>query len=118
MAGTPQGEALLKRPLYVYSLPAELLESLTTKSASGQTALSTDTNESRYGTGDSEDGTSSPGSKSCALCQVLFQDVREQREHVKSDHHRYNLKAKLRGTAALNEADFNKAIGDLDESIS
>ncbi|EFR00503.1 ankyrin repeat and zinc finger domain-containing protein 1 [Nannizzia gypsea CBS 118893] len=116
--GTPQGEALLKRPLYVYSLPAELLESLTTKSANGSRVLPTESNESQAGARDSEDDSSSPGSKSCALCQVTFQEVREQREHVKSDHHRYNLKARLRGTATLNETEFNKAIGDLDESIS
>ncbi|KAM5456206.1 hypothetical protein MaudCBS49596_001227 [Microsporum audouinii] len=119
MAGSiSQGEALLKRPLYVYSLPTELLDSLTTKTTNTHTALSTESSQFRYGAGDSEDSTSSPGSKSCALCQVVLQDVREQRDHVKSDHHRYNVKAKLRGTATLNESDFNKAIGDLDESIS
>lgn len=52
------------------------------------------------------------------MCQVTFQTVQEQREHVKSDHHRYNLKSRLRGTAALTEAEFNKAVGELDESIS
>ncbi|KAF3482508.1 ankyrin domain-containing protein [Arthroderma uncinatum] len=118
MAGTPQGEALLKRPLYVYSLPAELLGSLTAKSTNGQTVLTPSANVPGYEVRESDDATSSPGSKSCTLCQILFQDVREQREHVKSDHHRYNLKARLRGTATLNEVDFHKAIGDLDESIS
>ncbi|KAG5208006.1 Ankyrin repeat and zinc finger domain-containing protein 1 [Trichophyton interdigitale] len=118
-AGTPQGEALLKRPLYVYSLPAELLDSLTTKStADGSRVLPAEISESTAGARDRDDSTSSPGSMSCALCQVAFQEVKEQREHVKSDHHRYNLKARLRGTATFNETEFNKAIGDLDESIS
>lgn len=44
--------------------------------------------------------------------------MEEQRGHVRSDHHRYNIKAQLRGNAPLDEAQFVKAVGDLDESIS
>ena len=52
------------------------------------------------------------------MCQVSFQIVQEQREHVRSDHHRYNLKARMRGNTPLNEDAFNKLVGELDESIS
>jgi hypothetical protein len=55
---------------------------------------------------------------SCALCQVIFSTVQEQREHVRSDLHRYNLKLKLRGNATVTEPEFNKLVGELDESIS
>lgn len=37
---------------------------------------------------------------------------------MRSDHHRYNLKTQLRGNAPLDENQFVKAIGELDESIS
>lgn len=44
--------------------------------------------------------------------------MQEQRSHVRSDHHRYNLKAQLRGNTPLDEVQFAKAVGELDESIS
>jgi hypothetical protein len=44
--------------------------------------------------------------------------VQEHRDHARSDHHRYNVKAQLRGNQLLNEAEFTKAIGEIDESIS
>lgn len=52
------------------------------------------------------------------MCHVTFHGVDEQREHVRSDHHRYNLKCRMRGNAPLNEEDFAKLVGELDESIS
>lgn len=54
----------------------------------------------------------------CSLCNVGYRNVEEQRGHVRSDHHRYNLKAQLRGNAPLDEVQFAKAVGELDESIS
>lgn len=43
----------------------------------------------------------------------------DQRSHQKSDLHHYNLKQKLRGQKKpVSEADFEKLIGDLDESLS
>jgi Bacteroidetes VLRF1 release factor len=44
--------------------------------------------------------------------------VQEHRDHARSDHHRYNVKAQLRGNRLLTESEFTKAIGDIDESIS
>jgi hypothetical protein len=62
------------------------------------------------------DGT--PISTSCALCQAAFSTVHEQRQHVRSDFHRYNLKLQLKGSQPVDEATFTKLIGDLDESLS
>ena len=62
------------------------------------------------------DGT--PISTSCALCQAAFSTVHEQRQHARSDFHRYNLKLQLKGSQPVNEATFIKLIGDLDESLS
>lgn len=61
---------------------------------------------------------STSGSTSCAICNASFAGVVEQREHTKSDFHRYNLKLRLRGLPSLDESAFNTLIGDLDESLS
>lgn len=42
----------------------------------------------------------------------------DQRGHLKSDLHNYNLKQKLRGKKPVSETEFEKLIGDLDESLS
>ena len=55
---------------------------------------------------------------SCLLCQAWFPNVQEQRGHVKTDWHGYNLKQKLRSNPPVTENEFEKLLGDLDESIS
>ena len=57
-------------------------------------------------------------STSCALCHASFPTVHDQKQHVRSDLHRYNLKLSVKGLRTVDEATFNKLIGDLDESIS
>lgn len=42
----------------------------------------------------------------------------DQRSHVRSDLHSYNLKLKLRGKKPVTEAEFEKLVQDLDESLS
>lgn len=111
----------------MYDLPKELLATLSVKShrvpapsetteASHAPSLSA-LDEADAADRSRENGTP-PANKSCALCQVTFNNVEEHREHARSDHHRYNLKAQLRGARTLTEAEFAKAIGELDESIS
>lgn len=58
------------------------------------------------------------GSQSCSLCGLTFTTLQDQRGHLKSDFHHYNLKQKLRGRDAVSESEFEKLIGDLDESLS
>ncbi|KAJ5759825.1 hypothetical protein N7520_006981 [Penicillium odoratum] len=111
-------EGLLKRPLYVYDLPPELLATLKTKTE--HQPLDDPTTEAPADT-DSEAATqdlSIATSSSCPLCKVSYTNVQEQRSHVRSDHHRFNVKAQLRGNAPLDEIQFVKAVGELDESIS
>ena len=55
---------------------------------------------------------------SCHLCRIVFQNVTEQRLHIRSDWHGYNLKQKLKGLHGIDEAHFDKLVEDLDESIS
>ncbi|PYH93176.1 hypothetical protein BO71DRAFT_382038 [Aspergillus ellipticus CBS 707.79] len=111
-------EELLKRPLYVYDLPQELLSTLTTKS--GDQPISV-VDYSEPISEDTEAAVSDHAIASatgCALCKVSFLNVQEQRGHVRSDQHRYNLKVQLRGGTTLDETQFAKAIGELDASIS
>ncbi|KAL1999895.1 hypothetical protein VTN02DRAFT_3828 [Thermoascus thermophilus] len=113
---TPNMEEILKRPLYVYDLPQELSSTLTSKANQLQIPVSGTVTPEISESSEKENGIAT--AKSCAMCQVSFLNVQEQRDHVRSDHHRYNLKSQLRGNRTLTEAEFNKAIGEIDESIS
>lgn len=111
----------LRRPLYVFNLPPELLLSLTVKTSGGQPAVrdldsQTSANETEPQSNVDDDGVGR--STSCNLCKASFSNVQDQRQHVRSDHHRYNLKLNLKGLPAVDEATFSRTIGDLDESIS
>lgn len=58
------------------------------------------------------------GSQSCSLCGLTFTAALDQRSHLKSDLHHYNLKLKIRGQKPVSEPEFDRLIGDLDESLS
>lgn len=62
--------------------------------------------------------TTKTGATSCLLCSASFDSVPEQRQHVKSDWHGYNLKQKLGGRIPVTEHEFEKLVEDLNESIS
>lgn len=57
-------------------------------------------------------------STACQLCETFFPSVQEQRIHVKSDWHNYNLKQKVRGGEAVTDNEFEKLVDELDESLS
>jgi hypothetical protein len=111
---------LFQQPLYLYDLPKELLETLTLKDH--QPAVQSETSEELESRSESRatDRIDAEPSKatSCSLCGLSFVTLQEQRQHVKSDLHNYNLKQKLRGLNPVSEVEFDKLIGDLDESIS
>jgi hypothetical protein len=105
----------------VYDLPAEVLNTLSLKPVTdGQeiealeepTETLDDDSRSSAGT---ESAVGAPG---CSLCAMTFATVLDQRGHLKSDLHQYNLKQKLRGLNPVSEADFENLIGNLDESLS
>ncbi|ODA78652.1 hypothetical protein RJ55_06034 [Drechmeria coniospora] len=112
-------EALSKRPLYVYDLPAEVLETLTLKHDSDAVVVPVE-EVSRTPSETSPNGSSDNlvGSQSCSLCGLAFAALEDQRGHLKSDLHHYNLKQRLRGLRPVSEPDFEKLIGNLDESLS
>lgn len=130
-------EGLLKRPLYgmkidpvglstltlqsVFGLPQELLVTLHIKDPTIlPPPIDNTPQSSKYAPEkdvETPDGeiTLSP---TCQLCSASFPDVHEQRLHVKSDWHNYNLKQKVRGSQSVSESEFEKLVDALDESIS
>ncbi|KAE9986304.1 hypothetical protein EG328_006036 [Venturia inaequalis] len=106
---------LLQKPLYIFDLPEELLLSLTIKS--NQIIHEPETTspvavEERPET----PATTSKGT-ACNLCASSFPTLQDQRDHVRSDLHSYNLKQKLKGLKPVNEPEFESLVGDL-SSIS
>ncbi|KFY62651.1 hypothetical protein V496_04481 [Pseudogymnoascus sp. VKM F-4515 (FW-2607)] len=110
-------EQLIRRPLYVYNLPSDILTTLQQKDG-----VVPDTPEAQDVEAKAEhDGTKSAGAASttaCSLCDQLFLTVEEQRSHIRSDLHNYNLKLKLRGLEPVSEVEFETLVKDLDESLS
>ncbi|KAL8838801.1 MAG: hypothetical protein Q9176_004874 [Flavoplaca citrina] len=117
-------EELLKKPLYVFDLPPELLINLHLKQQSvsephiSEVPPSLPNDAAHIETESQDFRDSSAPSTSCLLCNARFSDLQEQRRHVKSDWHSYNLKQKLRGHKLVTDVEFDKLVDDLDESLS
>ncbi|KAH8757575.1 hypothetical protein F5883DRAFT_156759 [Diaporthe sp. PMI_573] len=110
---------LLRRPLYVYDLPPEVLATLKLKlDTEAQEQPVADTPAASVPEPSQAPSENAVGSPTCSLCGLTFATVLDQRGHQKSDLHNYNLKQKLRGQKPVSEAEFEKLIGDLDESLS
>lgn len=106
----------------MFDLPEELLATLTLKEQTVRAAQDISPSpqgpdpESLEKTETEDNGPTK--ATSCNLCGLSFASVAEQRNHVRSDLHGYNLKQKIKGAKPVGEAEFEKLIGDLDESIS
>ncbi|KAK1758507.1 hypothetical protein QBC47DRAFT_374901 [Echria macrotheca] len=112
---------LLRRPLYLYDLPADVLNSLSLKADAGQPTqpeLQTATPPRPQTPSSVSNDSTAVGSQSCSLCTLAFVTVQEQRDHLKTDLHHYNLKQKVHGLKPVTEAEFEKLVDNLDESIS
>lgn len=106
----------------VFDLPEELLATLTLKDQAHR-PLPPSPPRTAAAPGKSLDASDADEAgpakaTSCSLCGLSFASVAEQRSHIRSDLHGYNLKQKIKGAKPVGEADFEKLIGDLDESIS
>lgn len=113
MAGIDDGtmstpRSVLTRPLTVYQLPPELLAGLSVRSI--QAPPSTPSTEPAASAGPSrKQHTVAPspayqGEFGCQTCPgASFETPEEQRAHFKSDWHRYNIKAKLKGQVVTAE---------------
>jgi hypothetical protein len=100
--------------MLVFDLPEELLYTLTLKSENSitpqQQLLQEKIQSKPIESPPPEDG--SPAKViSCNLCGLHFANLQEQRNHVKSDLHKYNLKQKMRGLQLVSEQEFERLIG-------
>lgn len=102
----------------MYDLPQELLATISVKSETQSVDIQDNADAAQGLLEDVALEHTVASTTSCGLCKVTYLNVQEQRDHARSDHHRYNLKAQLRGNPTLDEAQFTKAVGELDESIS
>lgn len=93
----------------MYNLPSDILTTLQQKDG-----VVPDTPEAQDVEAKAEhDGTKSAGAASttaCSLCDQLFLTVEEQRSHIRSDLHNYNLKLKLRGLEPVSEVEFETLV--------
>ncbi|EME45637.1 hypothetical protein DOTSEDRAFT_52861 [Dothistroma septosporum NZE10] len=122
MAARFDADKLLQRPLYVFDLPEEILYTLQLKTQPTpapevEEQPSPNSSPTSSDCDDKQNGGPSKAT-SCALCGLTFPDLLEQRSHVRSDLHNYNLKQKMRGKKAVGEAEFERLVGQLDESLS
>ncbi|KAI0871104.1 hypothetical protein GGS24DRAFT_472806 [Hypoxylon argillaceum] len=111
-------EDILKRPLYFYDLPHEVLSTLTLKADGDTESQDFDINDLSPDASQNASKENLLGSQACSLCSLSFASVPDQRSHQKSDWHHYNLKQKLRGNKPVSEVEFEKLVGNLDESLS
>jgi hypothetical protein len=96
---TPQ--SILSRAIFVYSLPAAVVNNLSVRSIQ-------DAKEEPFNDLEAKPSASlesvAAGSLRCQTCPGAgFETVEEQRTHFKSDWHRYNAKAKLTGRTVTAE---------------
>lgn len=98
----------------VFDLPEEILATLTLKSntpsISPRLIADVPSPRSRKDEEKADDGTPTAAT-SCNLCCLSFPSLQDQRSHVRSDLHGYNLKQKLKGLPPVAEADFEHLIG-------
>ncbi|KAF5000833.1 hypothetical protein FGRMN_1441 [Fusarium graminum] len=105
----------------VYDLPTEVLDNLVLKDdadAEAEAIAAVESANSSPPKSPSLPDANLVGTQACSLCGLTFSTVIEQRGHLKSDLHHYNLKQKLRGQKSVSEAEFEKLVGNLDESLS
>lgn len=113
-------QELLKRPVYVYDIPPDILSTLTSRDV--VIAATAGSNDTGANSGDVDDSNATAngrtGAQSCSLCGVAVGSVEEHRSHVRSDMHTYNLKLRLRGQKPVTEDEFEKLLGAIEESLS
>jgi hypothetical protein len=107
MSETNKPHPLLQKPLFIYSLPPELLNTLTLKGDAHPLEEDAPTTAN----GSELETAAAAGSAGCTTCNItVFTDVVQQREHVRSDLHKFNLKRKLTGQKVVNADEFDKML--------
>ncbi|CAK5267797.1 unnamed protein product [Mycena citricolor] len=101
--------------LHVYSLPIELLDTLSPRDLFGEIPSRSTSPVPAPAASTSANGSS----RACNICNgASFLDVEEQRAHYRSDWHRYNVKSRLKGGPAVSEQEFLTLVDGLEDSIS
>ncbi|KAK3388949.1 hypothetical protein B0T20DRAFT_89694 [Sordaria brevicollis] len=116
MAGNQ--EDLQRRLVYLYDINADILNNIALKSDAQITDEPVDESAKQTSDATSVEPTTSGSQASCSLCSLKFDNVQEQRSHLKTDFHHYNLKQKLNGLEPVTETKFEELVNNLDESIS
>ncbi|KAG6910244.1 hypothetical protein DXG01_012379 [Tephrocybe rancida] len=98
---------------HVYSLPAELLDTLTPRN------LASTSQPTRPKSPEPFVAAASNGPRTCNICQgAAFVALDEQRTHFRSDWHRYNVKTRLAGGKSVTESAFSQLVEALEDSLS
>ena len=109
MTESEKPHPLLQKHLYIYSLPSELLDTLTLKDDSHPSVDDTPGPVTPAIQPERETGTT--GTAGCVTCNIpVFTDVSQQRDHVRSDLHKFNLKRKLTGQKIVTIDEFDKML--------
>ncbi|ODV96230.1 hypothetical protein PACTADRAFT_33408 [Pachysolen tannophilus NRRL Y-2460] len=113
--------------LYIYHLSRDVLnslellyfDSLTTEAISPNSIVSLTSKSLEQHNEQLMDNEQSQAiSNVCQTCGSKLDGLDVKKSHYKSDFHRFNLKRKLQKVPPVSEAEFDKIIQDLDESIS
>jgi hypothetical protein len=105
MSEVEKPHPLLQKPLLIYSLPSELLDTLTLKGETHPQIEETPT------ANESEQDNTATGKAGCTTCNMnAFENVSQQREHVRSDLHKFNLKRKVSGQPVVMADEFDKML--------
>lgn len=60
-----------------------------------------------------------PGRRTCGVCQgATFKDLEGQRDHYRSDWHRYNVKMRLANGRTVSEGDFAQLIEGIYDAVA
>lgn len=97
----------------VYDLPSDILSTLRLKDDIATIASKQDSDQLRSqikAQSDDRINTFITATAACSLCKQSFYTVEEQRSHVRSDLHNYNLKQKLRGSGPVSELEFESLV--------
>lgn len=100
----------------VYDIPDDVLANLRRKDAPSvelDTASISETAVKPYADIISKDEVSGTGAKACSLCAQNFQTIEDQRGHIRSDFHNFNLKQKLRGQPPVSETEFELLVAGI-----
>ena len=102
MAEIQKQHPLVQKPIFIFQLPPELLNTLTLKGD-----LHTPVDDTLE-TNETENPATGAG---CATCNITnFTSLSQQREHVRSDFHRFNLKRKLAGQKVVGADEFDRML--------